>query len=69
MSKRGALPRRWRRHPSPRRNEGMHDIRIGLCGFTMAFEDYVRELPVVEVLSGFAQFTRSISRIRRQPIR
>ena len=29
------------------------DVRVGLCGFTMAFEDYVREFPVVEVQQTF----------------
>jgi uncharacterized protein YecE (DUF72 family) len=29
------------------------DIRVGLCGFTMAFEDYVREYQVVEVQQTF----------------
>jgi uncharacterized protein YecE (DUF72 family) len=27
----------------------MLDVRIGPCGFTMAFDDDVREFPVVEV--------------------
>jgi uncharacterized protein YecE (DUF72 family) len=31
----------------------MHDVRIGLCGFTMAADDYVREFPVVEVQQTF----------------
>lgn len=31
----------------------MLDVRIGLCGFTMAFADYVREFPVVEVQQTF----------------
>jgi uncharacterized protein YecE (DUF72 family) len=29
------------------------DVRIGLCGFTMAFEDYVREYRLVEVQQTF----------------
>jgi uncharacterized protein YecE (DUF72 family) len=29
------------------------DIRIGLCGFSMAFEDYVREFPMVEIQQTF----------------
>ena len=33
----------------------MLDVRIGLCGFTMAFADYVREFPVVEVQQTFYQ--------------
>ena len=28
-------------------------VRLGLCGFTVAFEDYVREFPVVEVQQTF----------------
>lgn len=31
----------------------MRDVRIGLCGFTMAADDYVREFPVVEVQQTF----------------
>ena len=31
----------------------MTEIRLGLCGFTIAFEDYVREFPVVEVQQTF----------------
>jgi uncharacterized protein YecE (DUF72 family) len=31
----------------------MTDVRVGLCGFTMAFDDYVREFPVVEVQQTF----------------
>ena len=31
----------------------MTDVRVGLCGFSMAFEDYVREFPVVEVHQTF----------------
>jgi uncharacterized protein YecE (DUF72 family) len=31
----------------------MANARLGLCGFTMAFEDYVREFPVVEVQQTF----------------
>jgi uncharacterized protein YecE (DUF72 family) len=31
----------------------MTDVRLGLCGFTIAFEDYVREFPVVEVQQTF----------------
>ena len=33
----------------------MLDVRIGLCGFTMAFADYVREFSVVEVQQTFYQ--------------
>ncbi len=33
-------------------------VRLGLCGFTMAFEDYVREFPVVEVQKTFYQLPR-----------
>jgi uncharacterized protein YecE (DUF72 family) len=29
------------------------DIRVGLCGFTMAFDDYIREYRVVEVQQTF----------------
>src|SRR4051812_40434478 len=29
------------------------DVRIGLCGFSMAFDDYVREFPMVEVQQTF----------------
>ena len=29
------------------------DVRIGLCGFTMAFDDYVREYRLVEVQQTF----------------
>jgi uncharacterized protein YecE (DUF72 family) len=29
------------------------DVRVGLCGFTMAFEDYVREYQLVEVQQTF----------------
>ncbi len=28
-------------------------VRIGLCGFTMAFEDYIREYQLVEVQQTF----------------
>lgn len=31
----------------------MTQVRVGLCGFSMAFEDYVREFPVVEVQQTF----------------
>ena len=31
----------------------MTQVRIGLCGFTLALEDYVREFPVVEVQQTF----------------
>jgi uncharacterized protein YecE (DUF72 family) len=31
----------------------MATARLGLCGFTMAFEDYVREFPLVEVQQTF----------------
>jgi uncharacterized protein YecE (DUF72 family) len=29
------------------------NVRVGLCGFSMAFEDYVREYPVVEIQQTF----------------
>src|SRR3954471_15350679 len=29
------------------------DVRIGLCGFSMAFDEYVREFPMVEVQQTF----------------
>ena len=31
----------------------MHDLRVGLCGFTMSMRTYAREFPVVEVQSTF----------------
>src|SRR3954447_10366896 len=31
----------------------MTEVRVGLCGFTMAFADYVREFGVVEVQQTF----------------
>src|SRR4051794_35225249 len=33
----------------------MTAVRVGLCGFTMALADYVREFPVVEVQQTFYQ--------------
>jgi uncharacterized protein YecE (DUF72 family) len=33
----------------------MTEVRVGLCGFTMAFADYVHEFPVVEVQQTFYQ--------------
>jgi uncharacterized protein YecE (DUF72 family) len=35
------------------RNAPMTKVRVGLCRFSMAFEDYVREFPVVEVQQTF----------------
>src|SRR5690348_9836434 len=32
---------------------GTDDVRVGLCGFTMAFADYVREYRLVEVQQTF----------------
>lgn len=40
------------------------DVRIGLCGFTMAFEDYVREYRLVEVQQTFYEPPRD-STMRR----
>jgi uncharacterized protein YecE (DUF72 family) len=36
----------------------MTEVRVGLCGFSMAFEDYVREFPVVEVQQTFYELPR-----------
>jgi hypothetical protein len=36
-----------------RRRDVDGEVRIGLCGFTMAFEDYVREYRLVEVQQTF----------------
>src|ERR687894_2596375 len=50
----------------------MRDVRIGLCGFTMAFADYVREFRVVEVQQTFYEPPRdaTLLRWRRQaPLR
>lgn len=33
----------------------MRDVRIGLCGFTIAFSDYVQKFPLVEVQQTFYQ--------------
>ena len=42
----------------------MPDVRIGLCGFTMAFADYVREFPVVEVQQTFYEPPRDATLVR-----
>src|SRR4051812_31361516 len=50
----------------------MTEVRIGLCGFTMAFGDYVREFPVVEVQQTFYEppADATLQRWRRQaPLR
>jgi uncharacterized protein YecE (DUF72 family) len=50
----------------------VRDVRIGLCGFTMAFADYVREFRVVEVQQTFYEPPReaTLLRWRRQaPLR
>src|SRR5215207_8009682 len=50
----------------------MRDVRLGLCGFTMAFADHVREFPVVEVQQTFYEPPReaTLLRWRRQaPLR
>jgi uncharacterized protein YecE (DUF72 family) len=50
----------------------MTAVRIGLCGFTMAFADYVREFPVVEVQQTFYEppADATLLRWRRQaPLR
>src|ERR687883_886951 len=50
----------------------MTEVRVGLCGFTMAFADYVREFPVVEVQQTFYEPPRdaTLLRWRRQaPLR
>ncbi len=39
--------------PSRRTIRAMTEVRLGLCGFTIGFEDYVREFPVVEVQQTF----------------
>jgi uncharacterized protein YecE (DUF72 family) len=39
--------------PMRRATTSTAGVRIGLCGFTMTFEDYVREFPVVEVQQTF----------------
>jgi uncharacterized protein YecE (DUF72 family) len=46
----------------------MTEVRVGLCGFTMAFADYVREFPVVEVQQTFYQppADATLMRWRRQ---
>ena len=31
----------------------MTEVRVGLCGFTMAFDDYLREYRLVEVQQTF----------------
>ena len=45
----------------------MHDVRIGLCGFTMAADDYVREFPVVEVQQTFYEPPRDETMRRSCP--
>ena len=50
----------------------MTEVRIGLCGFTMAFADYVREFPVVEVQQTFYQPPADATLLRwrrRAPLR
>src|SRR5919205_4518702 len=50
----------------------MTEVRVGLCGFTMAFADYVREFPLVEVQQTFYEPPRdsTLVRWRRQaPLR
>ena len=42
----------------------MPDVRIGLCGFTMAFADYVREFAVVEVQQTFYEPPRDATLVR-----
>ncbi len=42
----------------------MPDLRIGLCGFTMAFADYVREFRVVEVQQTFYEPPRDATLLR-----
>lgn len=46
----------------------MPDVRLGLCGFTMAFADYVREFALVEVQQTFYEPPRdaTLRRWRRQ---
>jgi uncharacterized protein YecE (DUF72 family) len=39
--------------PSPPLTPREDDVRVGLCGFTMAFDDYVREYRLVEVQQTF----------------
>jgi len=40
------------------------EVRIGLCGFTMAFADYVREFGVVEVQQTFYEPPRDATLLR-----
>jgi uncharacterized protein YecE (DUF72 family) len=50
----------------------MTEVRVGLCGFTMAFADYVREFPVVEVQQTFYQPPADATLLRwrrRAPLR
>jgi len=42
----------------------MADVRLGLCGFTMAFADYVREFGVVEVQQTFYEPPRDATLVR-----
>jgi uncharacterized protein YecE (DUF72 family) len=42
----------------------MPEVRVGLCGFTMAFADYVREFPVVEVQQTFYEPPRDATLLR-----
>src|SRR5687767_10231775 len=42
----------------------MADVRVGLCGFTIGFEDYVHQFPVVEVQQTFYEPPRD-STMRR----
>jgi uncharacterized protein YecE (DUF72 family) len=45
-------------------NEEVSEVRVGLCGFTVAFEDYVREFPVVEVQGTFYEPPRDLTMMR-----
>src|SRR4051794_12441603 len=50
----------------------MTEVRVGLCGFTMAFADYVREFPVVEVQQTFYEPPGDATLVRwrrRAPLR
>jgi uncharacterized protein YecE (DUF72 family) len=42
----------------------MTEVRVGLCGFTMAFADYVREFGVVEVQQTFYEPPRDATMLR-----
>src|SRR3954452_13844602 len=50
----------------------MTEVWVGLCGFTMAFTDYVREFPVVEVQQTFYEPPADATLLRwrrRAPLR